>query len=82
MKQSVITRKVTEKVIIKKCHCCGHLLETVKEASKCTSCKKSFLPTNYFGKVHAKNTAEFKNLFLNSDELHEDDMIKGIQVIW
>lgn len=82
MKAEIRSRKVTEKVIIKKCHCCGHLLETAREASKCPSCKKSFLPTNYFAKVHAKNSEEFKDLFLGSDELHEDDLIKGIQVIW
>ncbi|WP_417336025.1 hypothetical protein [Halobacteriovorax marinus] len=82
MKSDIITRKVTEKILIKKCHCCGHILETAKEASKCPSCKKSFLPVNYFGKVHAKNSTDFKNLFLSSDELHEEDLIKGINVLW
>jgi len=77
-----LTRKVKEKVIIKKCHCCGHLMETYREAQKCGSCKKSFLPSNYFGKVHTKNSEDFKNLFLTSDELHEDDLIKGMYVIW
>jgi RNA polymerase subunit RPABC4/transcription elongation factor Spt4 len=82
MKAENFIRKTSEKVIIKKCHCCGEIIETNQEAQKCPSCKKSFLPSNYFGKVHAKNSQEFQNLFLKSDEIHEDDLIRGINVIW
>jgi hypothetical protein len=57
-------------------------MESKEEMQKCGECNKSFLPTNYFGKVHAKNTEEFKNLFCNSDELQEDDLIRGISVLW
>jgi len=70
------------KIIIKKCHVCGEMIESGKEAQKCPKCKKSFLPSNYFNKVHAKNNFEFDNLFSSSDELHEDDLIKGISVLW
>lgn len=70
------------KVIIKKCHMCGSVVEGYKEAKKCTGCKKSFLPSNYFGKVHAKNSKEYDELFSHSDELHEDDLVKGINVLW
>ena len=61
---------------------CGFLNESSKEVSKCGKCNKSFLPLNYFGKVHAKNTEEFKNLFATSDEIHEEDLIKGIHALW
>ncbi len=78
---SVETTKQTAK-IIKKCHVCGHMMESHQEIDKCGSCKKPFLPMNYFGKVHAKNSAEFKELFSNASELHEDDMVKGLTVLW
>lgn len=68
--------------IVKKCHVCGHLMETRKEADKCECCNKPFLPMNYFSKVHAKNSADFKNLFSKASELHEEDMIKGLTVLW
>lgn len=70
------------KVIIKKCHVCGHVEESYRETKKCSNCKKSFLPSNYFGKVHAKNSKEFDELFSHSDELHEEDLVKGINVLW
>jgi hypothetical protein len=72
----------TRKQVIKKCHVCGCLNESNREVEKCSSCQKPFLPMNYFGKVHAKNSAEFKQLFANASELHEEDMIKGLTVIW
>jgi hypothetical protein len=70
------------KLIIKKCHCCGHIMESCEEIQKCTACKKSFLPVNYFSKVHAKNQKEFENLFASSHEIHEKDLIKGLTVLW
>lgn len=69
-------------LLIKKCHMCGHLNESSKEVPRCGQCSKSFLPLNYFGKVHAKNTEEFNNLFSTSDEIHEEDLIKGIHALW
>lgn len=81
MKQEVELRKST-RVLIKKCHVCGNLMESLKEIEKCNCCEKSFLPSNYFSKVHAKNTEEFKNLFCSIDEMQEEDLIRGISVIW
>ena len=81
MKMSLGIAKETSKVI-KKCHVCGHLMESHKEISKCDCCKKPFLPMNYFGKVHAKNSEEFQALFSKASELHEEDMIKGLTVLW
>lgn len=71
-----------EKLIIKKCHRCGTLMESYSEVKKCTGCKKHFLPANYFSKVHAKNSAEFEELFVSSGELQETDLIIGITVLW
>jgi len=70
------------KIIIKKCHSCGHVMESSTEIQKCTACKKSFLPSNYFSKVHAKNQKEYENLFAASHELNEKDLIKGLTVLW
>lgn len=78
------TKNLTKKgkLLIKKCHVCGSLNESFKEAKKCRDCNKSFLPSNYFGKVHAKNSKEYDELFSASDDLHEDDLVKGINVLW
>lgn len=77
-----LSKQVSDRSIIKKCHICGHMHDTTTEIQKCTSCKKSFLPTKYFEKVHAKNSDDFKLLFSNVSELHEEDLVKGITVIW
>ncbi len=70
------------KTLIKKCHVCGHVMETAQEVQKCGKCKKSFLPVNYFSKVHSKSQAEYDQLFAYSHELHETDLIKGLTVLW
>ncbi len=70
------------KILIKVCHRCNNVMESFHEPEKCTKCKKSFLPSNYFGKVHAQNSEEYKSLFASSEQLHEDDLIKGLQVLW
>lgn len=75
-------KSMNEKVIIKKCHVCGQLHETSAEIAKCVKCNKSFLPLNYFGKVHASNEKEYENLFAQSHELDESDLIIGIYVLW
>ncbi len=72
----------SESTIIKKCHVCGFVNEGQKEMESCSKCKKGFLPLNYFSKVHAKTSEEFKNLFARSEDLHPDDLIKGITVLW
>ncbi|MBT3584879.1 MAG: hypothetical protein HN509_08225 [Halobacteriovoraceae bacterium] len=82
MKTEITNKTVKEMSIIKKCHVCGTLSESAREPKKCKKCKKSFLPLNYFGKVHAKDSEAFNNLFSKSEELHDDDLIKGIHVLW
>ena len=71
-----------QKVIIKKCHICGHLNCTSKEIEKCPKCGKSFLPSSYFTKIHCTSSREFKELFARADEISEEDLVKGIHVIW
>ena len=70
------------KTVIKKCHLCGQIHEEKKEIEKCKKCGKSFLPLNYFHKVHAKDSKQFQNLFAESKELKEEDLIKGLMVLW
>ena len=50
--------------------------------ASCGKCNKGFLPLNYFSKVHAKNSEEYKQLFARADELHPDDLVKGLYVLW
>jgi hypothetical protein len=77
-----ISKTISGRVIVKKCHVCGTVMEGHQEQQRCKCCKKAFLPSNYFGKIHAKNSKDYSKLFLTSDELHEDDLIKGINVLW
>lgn len=83
MKSEVFERSFsTDTVIIKRCHKCGQMMESPKELMRCIRCGKSFLPSNYFSKVHAKNSSDFENLFAEATELHEDDLVKGISLLW
>jgi hypothetical protein len=70
------------KSIVKRCHRCGEITESYTEISKCPCCKKSFLPLNYFSKIHTKNSTDYNKLFCSSEELQEEDLIKGIYVLW
>ncbi len=82
MKVDVTNSLTTGKSLITKCHVCGHIMESETEIKKCSKCKKSFMPLNYFTKIHAKNSKEFSKLFVKSNELKEEDLITGIQVLW
>lgn len=70
------------KTIIRKCHCCGQVTETHSESDKCVSCAKSFLPLNYFDKIHGDQKYKFEDLFDDANEIEEEDLIKGLFVIW
>ena len=74
--------ETSTKQLIKKCHVCGHIMESSQEVQKCGKCKKSFLPVNYFSKVHSKSQKEYDQLFAHSQEIHEEDLIKGLTVLW
>jgi rRNA maturation endonuclease Nob1 len=70
------------KLIIRRCHKCGQLTESEKEVEKCVKCGKSFLPLKYFEKVHCHEADKYEDLFSESDELCEEDLVKGIFVLW
>ena len=75
-------KNIKSKLIIKKCHLCGAIMEAFSEIKRCSTCKKPFLPLNYFSIVHSKDSKKSKELFLDSEDLSEEDMIKGINVLW
>ncbi len=79
-----LARKTQSESIIRKCHVCGTVNESKSEVSKCQKCNKSFLPLNYFSKIHDHSNSQAidESLFLTPDELAPEDMIKGITVIW
>ena len=77
-----IQKKTAKKLLIRKCHECGRLNEGHSEKEKCSSCGKSFLPLNYFEKIHGDKNQKFEELFAGSDEIQEDDLIMGIYVLW
>jgi len=82
MKVELTNKETNGKLIIKKCHDCGHIMESGQELQKCSKCKKSFLPVNYFSKVHSKSQKDFDQLFAYGHEIHEEDLIKGLTVLW
>ncbi len=69
------------KLIIKLCHKCGHCNASDVELERCQKCAKAFLPLNYFEKIHAKDE-KFQELFEDSDNLEDEDLIKGLYVLW
>ena len=72
----------TKKILIKKCHICGHINESSCEVERCKKCQKSFLPISYFSKVHDNSGVKFKQLYSRAHEINEKDLIIGIHVIW
>lgn len=73
-----------DKLIFRVCHSCGFCNETSVEPERCGSCEKAFLPLNYFEKVHASGakSEKFQELFENGSEIDEQDLIKGLYVLW
>ena len=69
-------------LFIKKCHVCGKVMESNQEIKRCTCCNKSFLPLRYFQKLEQSSTSEFEDMFSFSDDLHPEDLIIGINVLW
>ena len=75
------THHQDEKILVKKCYCCGHINESAAEIQRCHQCKKSFLPLKYFQKIHDIHQ-NYSQLFSQASELEEDDLIKGLVVLW
>lgn len=69
-------------MLIKKCHLCGHLNWKDQEVEQCEKCHKSFLPLNYFKRMQKGVQADTQQLFCQCHELSEEDMVKGLYVLW
>jgi Zn-finger nucleic acid-binding protein len=82
MKSKSISTLRPKRLLIQKCHHCGKIIESEIEVQKCPACQKAFLPLNYFSKVHERSKVEYDELFSRSEELNEEDLIKGIHVLW
>lgn len=74
--------KSKEKLLIRACHSCLKLNESHKELERCQHCGKSFLPLRYFDKIHHGKDVKFENHFSMSDALEDEDLIKGLFVLW
>lgn len=78
-----VEKKLSSRVnIVRKCHLCGFVMETKREVERCTHCQKSFLPLKYFSKIHGRGNSNFEDLFSSGSELHEEDLIPGLTVLW
>jgi hypothetical protein len=64
------------------CHSCLKLNESHKELERCAHCDKSFLPLRYFDKIHSDKDTSWSNHFSYSEHLDEEDLIKGLFVLW
>ena len=81
MNETEPKRLKQDKLIIKLCHKCGHCNASEIELERCEKCAKAFLPLNYFEKIHAKDE-KFQGLFEEGDNLTDEDLIKGLYVLW
>ena len=77
-----VNKSIQAKLLIKKCHVCGQVTESTVELEKCINCGKAFLPLNYFSKIHDHTEVNYADLFAESHEIHEDELIKGLYVLW
>lgn len=71
-----------EKLLIRACHSCLKINESHAEMERCSHCNKAFLPLKYFEKIHESKSAKYKELFSATSELEEEDLIKGLFVLW
>lgn len=71
-----------EKMLMRVCHCCLKLNESPKEIERCLHCNKSFLPLRYFEKIHASENVSWAHHFSPSSELEDEDLIRGLFVLW
>lgn len=71
-----------EKALIRVCHSCLKVNESFQELQRCQHCSKSFLPLRYFDKIHNDKEQKWENNFSFSDQLAEEDLIKGLFVLW
>lgn len=80
MKETEI--KTKEKMLIRACHSCLKVNEATKELERCTYCAKPFLPLRYFEKIQQARDPKWENHFWHSSQIDEEDLIKGLFVLW
>lgn len=71
-----------EKMLIRACHSCLKVNESYQELERCSHCNKAFLPLRYFEKIHQDKNSTFTSHFASSDQIDEEDLIKGLFVLW
>ena len=81
MKSDTLPPLDPPKTFFRKCHLCGTVTESLQEIQRCPHCHHSFAPLNYFQKVHSKDGST-RDLYESSQQLMDDDMIKGITCLW
>lgn len=77
-----LNKKPKEKLLIRACHACQKINESFQELERCTQCNKAFLPLRYFDKIHQNKNEKWENHFSPTDQIEEDDLIKGLFVLW
>jgi hypothetical protein len=77
-----IAKKSKETLLIRLCHTCAKVNESVIELERCSHCQKAFLPLQYFEKVHKNKSGPWINNFSRAEDLEEADLIKGLFVLW
>lgn len=80
MKDTALKNK--EKYLIRACHACLKINESFQELERCAHCNKSFLPLRYFEKIHQAKDEKWENHFSVSSQIDEEDLIKGLFVLW
>lgn len=45
-------------------------------------CNKAFLPLRYFEKIQSDKQAKWESHFSGADMIEEEDLIKGLFVLW
>ncbi len=77
-----LEQKSNTKSLMRLCHCCHKVSESSVELERCAHCGKSFLPLRYFEKIHKSKNQKWGSHFSPSEELEEEDLIKGLFVLW
>lgn len=75
-------KKTKEKLLIRACHSCLKINESCKELERCTHCNKPFLPLRYFEKIHHAKELKFENYFYPTELIEDEDLVKGLFVLW
>ena len=81
-RMSTVEKTVIEKNLIRLCHSCQKLNESHTELERCIHCKKSFLPLRYFDKIHSQKQQNWASHFSSTEDIEEEDLIKGLFVLW